>query len=76
MREAHNAFGEARQRVYIGRQDYFKNITEARDKGITKPFIILGESGRTIVSSLNINKFFMFLVLFYFFLYFTFMYRI
>ncbi|VDI39379.1 Hypothetical predicted protein [Mytilus galloprovincialis] len=45
MREAHNAFGEARQRVYIGRQDYFKNITEARDKGITKPFIILGESG-------------------------------
>ncbi|XP_052774907.1 uncharacterized protein LOC128213338 [Mya arenaria] len=45
QREAHQAFAAARTRVYIGRREYFDNIHEARAKGITKPFVLMGESG-------------------------------
>ena len=43
--EAHNAFAEARCRVYIGRQEYFTGINDNRAKGENKPFVLLGESG-------------------------------
>ena len=46
QREAHTAFAEARCRVYIGRQDYFTEINNNRSQNITKPFVILGESGK------------------------------
>ena len=45
MREAHSAFASARQRVYIGSQDYFNEIHKYRNENITQPFVILGESG-------------------------------
>ena len=43
--EAHTAFADARRRVYIGREDYFKSIDEKMNSGLNTPFVILGESG-------------------------------
>ncbi|KAJ8300745.1 hypothetical protein KUTeg_022264 [Tegillarca granosa] len=44
-REAHQAFADARCRVYIGRQEYFVSIDENLKKGSNQPFVLLGESG-------------------------------
>ena len=43
--DAHAAFAEARQRVYIGRGEYFTNIDKAVEEHTGIPFVILGESG-------------------------------
>ena len=48
--QAHQAFAEARQRVYIGGEEYFKSINTTMDKeNNTKPLVIVGESGNKYV---------------------------
>lgn len=49
QREAHTAFAEARCRVYIGREEYFKTVDENRKNDIRQPFVLLGESGVYII---------------------------
>ncbi|KAL5013818.1 hypothetical protein ScPMuIL_008088 [Solemya velum] len=44
-REAHQAFADARCRVYIGGENYFAEINKTCDSGLSKPYVILGESG-------------------------------
>jgi nephrocystin-3 len=44
-REAHQAFADARCRVYIGSEDYFTRIEEHTNSHDRKPMVILGESG-------------------------------
>ena len=47
-KEAHEAFADARKRVYIGREEYFvaidKHFETASREG-NKPLVIVGESG-------------------------------
>jgi len=45
-REAHQAFADARRRVYIGREEYFTQIDDYMAKRNTQPLVLLGESGR------------------------------
>ena len=44
-REAHLAFAAARKRVYIGRQEYFANISNFMTEHKGQPLVLLGESG-------------------------------
>ena len=44
--EAHEAFADARRRVYIGREEYFDQINGYMMKDLKKPLVILGESGK------------------------------
>lgn len=48
-REAHISFAEARRRIYIGRESYFKYIDNYMDAETNTPLVILGESGDLFV---------------------------
>ena len=48
-KEAHVAFAEARRRVYIGREEYFKKISDYMKEDQEKPLVILGESGTLLL---------------------------
>ena len=50
-REAHLAFAEARRRVYIGGEDYFRQMDEFVSGGKDVPLVLLGESGERLHSS-------------------------
>ncbi|XP_060078987.1 uncharacterized protein LOC132558436 [Ylistrum balloti] len=43
--EAHQAFGDARTQVYIGREQYFVDIDKVMQEERDQPFVLLGESG-------------------------------
>ncbi|XP_069101362.1 uncharacterized protein [Argopecten irradians] len=43
--EAHQAFGDARTQVYIGREQYFTDINKVMAEENDQPFVLLGESG-------------------------------
>ncbi|XP_033745872.1 LOW QUALITY PROTEIN: uncharacterized protein LOC117331312 [Pecten maximus] len=43
--EAHQAFGDARTQVYIGREQYFIDIDKVMEEKTDQPFVLLGESG-------------------------------
>ena len=44
-REAHDAFAEARRRVYVGRDEYFNEISAFMSKHLQQPLVVLGRSG-------------------------------
>ena len=45
-RESHEAFADARRRVYIGREAYFNEISAYMSSHKPHPLVILGESGQ------------------------------
>ncbi len=45
-REAHQAFAEARRRVYVGGSQYFAQLDAYVEEHRKSPLVILGESGK------------------------------
>ena len=44
-RESHDAFAEARRRVYVGREEYFNEMNAFMMKDLHQPLVVLGQSG-------------------------------
>ena len=56
--EAHEAFAEARRRVYIGRNEYFEKVEDYVAQRKNTPLVIVGESGTLFISTVysHVNK--------------------